>query len=90
MYTGKLMFRKLSCGCVIECFAYPLSGYDRDSMHRFIICSSCIKSEASQSEEEIESKEKDLFDGILKTELQDPGTTDDEWFLGNLGTLRFM
>ena len=52
MYTGKLMFRKLSCGCVIECFTYP-------------------------------------FYGLWKTELQDPGTTD-EWFLGNLGTLRFM
>jgi hypothetical protein len=52
-------------------------------MHKFIVCSSCGKLEASQSEEEIEAKEKDLFDGLWKTELQDPGTTDDEWFLGN-------
>ena len=84
LYTGKLMFIKIECGCIYEGLLYFFGGYNKESLHRFIICSSCASKEKTMSEDKVESKENEIMEKLWEDELQEPGTTDDEWFRANL------
>ncbi len=82
IYSGKLLFRRMSCGCEYECYLYFLTGYDKESFQKFIICSSCLAEEERLSYEDLEKKqeeEKEKMWKLWEDEMKEPGTTDDEW-----------
>ena len=87
MYSGKLKFRKAECGCVYECFVYYLfCGYDKESFHKFITCSSCQEDDNRLSADQLETKEeldREKFWDLWKEETKEPGTTDEEWTTTN-------
>ena len=71
------MFRRLDCcRCVYEAMYY-LSGYDKESIRRFSICSKCACKESALTEEEIENKEQKIIKELWDEELQEP--SDDYW-----------
>lgn len=78
LYSGKTLFRKMECGCVYEA-TYYLSGYDKESIARFIVCSKCSYKESELTDEEIENKEQKIINNLWNEEMQEPGTTDDNW-----------